>query len=180
MRRKIEYIVALLVMVVLFCVAGGQLASAQEAISETANLQEKATEASKWFDNQLLVPILTLIASASGTLAVIKTSLKTIANAREVFSKTKDESLKQIKDAVSKTKEDICNVSTKIEDSLLEQKQIKLDIMDDNQKTREALNKVIEAIKVIYVYNPDPELVKNGLSSEVSKILGGDSDEKAS
>lgn len=174
MRRKIEYVIALLVMVVLFCIVGGKIANAQEI----AGIQEKATETSKWFDEKLLVPVITLIASATGTLAVGKSFLKTIHSAREIFSKTKDESLKEIKNAISKTKEDIYNVSSKIEDHLAEQKQIKMDILNDNQKTREELNRIMEAFKVIYVSNPSPELVKNGASSEIAKILGGDSDEK--
>ena len=85
--KKFKCVIALLAMVVLFCVAGEMKVKAAYQ-DETAQIEENKTESAKWFDKEMQDKLLTLAFSASGAFIGVGMVVKSFKKGLKVLNIT--------------------------------------------------------------------------------------------
>lgn len=194
--KKFKYVIALLAMVVLFCVAGGIKVKATYQ-DETVEIQENKTESAKWFDKEMQDKLLTLAFSASGAFLgvglVVKSFKKglSVLNITNKKAENNSKSIEQIKIEMKQDNSDTQNVIK--ESNSATQKAIetsndatKKAIKEDNKKTLEAIEKsnkelrdlVNKQSQALVLLSKDEHWVKNGTSEKIANLLGSDSNGK--
>ena len=194
--KKIKYVIALLTMVVLFCIVGETPVKATYQ-EETNQIEENKTESAKWFDKELQDKLLTLAFSASGAVIGVGMVVKSFKKGLKILNitnkKTEDNS-KSIEDTKAEMKKDNLETQKIIKESNgATQKAIQANndatqkaIKEDNKKTLEAIEKsnrelqmlVIKQSQAIVLLSKNEHLVKNGTSEQIANILGSDSNGK--
>ena len=194
--KKFKYAIALLAMVVLFCVAGGMSAKATYQ-DETVEIQENKTESAKWFDKELQDKLLTLAFSASGAFVGVGLVVKSFKKGLKVLNitnKKAEDNSKSIEDTKTEMKKDNLETQKNIKESnSATQKAIQTSndatqkaIKEDNKKTLEAIEKSNKELRdlvnrqsqALVLLSKDEHWVKNGTSEKVANLLGSDSNGK--
>lgn len=194
--KKIKYLVALLTMVVLFCVVGGTTAKATYQ-DETVEIEENKTESAKWFDKEMQDKLLTLAFSASGACIGVGMVIKSFKRGLQVLNLTNkkaEDNSKSIEDTKTEMKKDNQETQKIIkENNSATQKSIQLSneatqkaIKEDNEKTIKAVEKSNAETQVLIknmaqafiLLSKDERYVKNGTSEQIANILGSDSNGK--
>ncbi len=173
--KKIKYLVALLTMVVLFCVAGNIKVEAtyQEEIEQ---IKQNESNLSKFFDKELIGHItdfgIVVIATVFGVSSFLK-KFKSITGSFTSSADKNEETKKEIVD----TKETILSNNKETQKAITENNELTLKaIKEDNIKTREELNMVKEVL--LLAFSNDEKLVKKGVAEQIVNKLGSDSNGK--
>jgi hypothetical protein len=184
--KKFKYVIALLAMVVLFCIAGGSKAKATYQ-DETAQIKENKTDLSKWFDKEFQDKLLTLAFSASGAVIGVGMVVKSFKKGLKILNitnKKAEDNSKSIEDTKSEMKKDNQETQNIIkENNSATQKAI----MEDNKKTLDAIEKrnkemqelINKQSQALILLSKDERWVKNGTSEKIANLLGSDTNGKA-
>ena len=181
--KKIKYLVALLVMVVLFCVINNTKVNAtyQEEVDQ---IEENESKLSQFFDEELVGYAIEFVVAFGATAMAVVSFIKSFKNVTGTFKKNIDKNEETKKEIVD-TKETILlnNESTKkaIEENnkvtqhIIEEnnKATQQAIQEDNAKTREKVE-ILEKILVL-AFSNDEKLVKKGIAEQIVNTLGSDS-----
>ena len=174
--KKIKYIIALLTMVVLFCVAGGSTVKAtyQEEVDQ---IEQNETELSKFFDKELIGYAIEFVVAFGATVAALTAFVKTLKGTSNDVSKSVAKSEETKKEIVN-TKETILANNESTQKAIEENNKATQEaIAEDNAKTREKLEMIAEALA--FAFSNDDKIVKKGLSDQIAEKLGCDSRGKA-
>ena len=173
--KKIKYLIALLTMVVLFCVAGNTKVEATYQ-EEVEQIEENESELSKFFDKELLSYLSTLGIVIIGTTIGVANFIKSFKSVTGSFTKSADKN-EETKKEIIDTKETILLSNKETQKAIEENnKATQLAIAEDNAKTREAVNIVKEVL--ILAFSSDDKLVKKGVAEQIVSKLGSDSNEQ--
>ena len=165
--KKIKYLIALLTMVVLFCVAGNTKVSATYQ-EEVEQIEQSESELSKFFDEELVGYIVEFVVALGATVIGVSSFIKSFKNVTGAFSKSADKN-EETRKEIYNTKETIIsnNESTQkaIEENNKETKKaieennmaVQLAIQEDNARTREKI-KMIEEVLMLAFSNDDKSL----------------------
>ena len=195
--KKIKYAIALLTMVVLFCVVGGMKVNATYQ-GYASEIEENKTESAKWFDKEMQDKLWTLAFSASGAflgVGLVVKSFKKGLSVLNITNKKAEDNSKSIEETKSEMKKDNQETQKVIkENNSSTLKAIKTSnedtqnaIKEDNKKTLEAIEKsnkelrdiVNKQSQALVLLSKDEHLVKNGTSEKIANLLGSDSNGKA-
>ena len=128
--------------------------------SETATqIEENETEASKWFDKEMMGYIVEFALAFSGAVIAVGGFVGKFKNLTSAFNKDAKEK--------EKLAAQITNDKEMIVKSNEETKQA---IFEDNAKTRADVEKLIKVFGI--AFSNDSKLVKNGAATEIMKVLG--------
>ena len=173
--KKIKYLVALLVMVVLFCVTNNTKVEATYQ-EENAEMQENKTESAKWFDKEMQDKLWTLAFSASGACLGVGMVIKSFKRGLQVLNLTNkkaEDNSKSIEDAKVEMKKD----NKETQNIIKENNESTLKAMqEDNAKTREQVEVLKEVL--LLAFSNDEKLVKKGVAEQIVNKLGSDSNGK--
>lgn len=173
--KKIKYLIALLTMIVLFCVAGNTKVEATYQ-KEVEQIEENESELSKFFDKELVGYIIEFVVAFGATTISVASFIKTFKNVTGSFAKSADKN-DETKEEIINTKETILLSNKETQKAIEENnKATQLAIAEDNAKTREAVNIVKEVL--ILAFSSDDKLVKKGVAEQIVSKLGSDSNEQ--
>ena len=173
--KKIKYLIALLTMVVLFCVAGNTKVEATYQ-EEVEQIEENESELSKFFDEELVGYIIEFVVAFGATAMAITSFIKTLKGTKDDVNKSTDKN-EETKKEIIDTKETILLSNKETQKAIEENnKATQLAIAEDNAKTREAVNIVKEVL--ILAFSSDDKLVKKGVAEQIVSKLGSDSNEQ--
>ena len=164
MKSKIKYLIALLTMVVLFCVAGNTKVSATYQ-EEVEQIEENESKLSKMFDKKVMGYVIQFFVGIGYVTAGMKLCSKPLKKVKESFDKTTKKN--------DDTKDEINNVKIEI---VKNNEETRKAIEEDNAKTRNELEQIKKA--VILAFSNDDKLVKKGVAKEMVSMLGCDNNEK--
>lgn len=173
--KKIKYLMALLTMVVLFCIVGNTKVSATYQ-EEVEQIEQNETKLSKFFDKELMGYALEFVVAFGATVAALTAFIKTLKGTRDEVSNSVIKS-EETKKEIIKTKDTIL-VNNETTQKAIEEnnKATQEAIAEDNAKTRLEIEKILKVLSIVHVNND--KLVKSGVASEIAKVLG-DSNGKA-
>lgn len=173
--KKVKYFMALLTMVVLFCVTGNAKVNAtyQEEIEQ---IEQNETKLSKFFDKEFVGYALEFVVAFGATVAALTTFIKTLKGTQNDAAKSVEKSEETKKEIVN-TQETILANNESTQKAIEENnKATQLAIAEDNAKTREQLETLKEVI--ILAFSNDDKLVKKGVAEQIVNKLGSDSNGK--
>ena len=185
--KKIKYLIALLTMVVLFCVAGNTKVSAAYQ-EEVEQIEESESELSKFFDKELVKYVIEFVVAFGATAMAVTSFIKKFKSVTASFDKSADKNEKSTKE-ITDTKQTILlnNESTlkhieennKATQQIIEEnnKATQQAIQEDNAKTREQVETLKKAL--VLAFSNDEKLVKKGVAEQIVNTLGSDTNEKA-
>lgn len=173
--KKIKYLIALLTMVVLFCVAGNTKVEATYQ-EEVEQIEENESELSKFFDKELVGYIIEFVVAFGATTISVASFIKAFKNVTGSFTKSADKN-DETKEEIINTKETILLSNKETQKAIEENNKATQEaIAEDNAKTREKLEMIAEALA--FAFSNDDKIVKKGLSDQIAKKLGCDSNGK--
>ena len=125
----------------------------------TEQIQQNETEASKWFDKEMMGYIIEFALAFGGAVIAVGGFVGKFKNLTSAFNKDAKEK--------EKLAAQITNDKEMIVKSNEETKQA---IFEDNAKTRADVEKLIKVFGI--AFSNDSKLVKNGAATEIMKVLG--------
>lgn len=139
--------------------------------SETAvQIEQNETEASKWFDKEIMGYIVEFALAFSGAIIAVGSFVKKFKDLTSAFksdAKIKESLAKQI----TEDKNEMLSQSNLMAESIKEHNEAtQTTILEDNAKTREEVDKLLKVFAIAFAN--DSKLVKNGAAAEIMKVLG--------
>lgn len=160
--KKIKYLIALLVMVVLFCVVGNTKVEATYQ-DEVEQIGQNESELSKFFDKEIVGYVIEFVVAFGATAMAVASFIKTFKNVTGSFDKSADKN--------EETKKELIDAKETI---LKDNEKTKKAIEEDNAKTRQELETIKKAI--VLAFTNDEKLVKKGVAIDIASMLGSDED----
>lgn len=139
--------------------------------SETVEqIEQKETEASKWFDKEIMGYIVEFALAFSGAIFAVGSFVKKFKDLTSAF-KSDTEVKEALAKQISNDKQEMLLENDRIATSIKEHNEItQTAILEDNAKTREEVDKLLKVFAIAFAN--DSKLVKNGAAAEIMKVLG--------
>lgn len=133
-------------------------------------IAQNETEASKWFDKEIMGYIVEFTLAFSGAIFAVGSFVKKFKNLTSAFNsdtKAKEELAKQI----TNDKNQMISQSNLMAEAIKEHNEsTQTTILEDNAKTRKEVDKLLKVFAIAFAN--DSKLVKNGAATEIMKVLG--------